>query len=247
MYGFSNAESDSWGAPLTLVCFAASAVLLTSFVLIERRTDHPLLPLHIVWDRGRGGAYASIALAGSGVFAVFLFLTFYMQQNLGFSALKTGVAFLPMTAVIVVTSTTVQTKLLHRLGARNLITGGMTLGLLAMLFFTRLEPGSTYAGHVLPGLLVIGAGMGCIFAPAFGTATLGVQGTEAGVASAMVNTSQQVGGSIGTALLSTIFATAATELRDLARARPGPAPGRRGARLHAGVLVGGGHLRPRAC
>ena len=87
----------------------------------------------------------------------------------------------------------------------------MTLGLLAMLFFTRLEPGSTYAGAVLPGLLVIGAGMGCIFAPAFGTATLGVQGTEAGVASAMVNTSQQVGGSIGTALLSTIFATAAAE------------------------------------
>ena len=211
VYGFSNAESESWGAPLTLFCFAASAVLLTSFVFIERRADHPLLPMHIVWDRGRGGAYASIALAGSGVFGVFLFLTFYMQQTLGFSALKTGVAFLPMTAVIVVTSTTVQTKLLRRVGARQLITAGMTLGLLAMLFFTRLEPGSTYAGAVLPGLLVIGAGMGCIFAPAFGTATLGVQGTEAGVASAMVNTSQQVGGSIGTALLSTIFATAAAD------------------------------------
>jgi EmrB/QacA subfamily drug resistance transporter len=208
VYGFSNAETDSWSAPVTIFALAASAVLLATFVAIERRTTHPLLPLHIVRDRGRGGAYASIALAGSGVFGVFLFLTFYMQQTLGFSALKTGLAFLPMTAMIVVTATTVQTRLLPRLGARKLIATGMTLGLIAMIIFTRLEAGSSYATHVLPGLLVIGVGMGCIFAPAFGTATLGVQGSEAGVASAMVNTSQQVGGSIGTALLSTIFAGA---------------------------------------
>ena len=109
---------------------------------------------------------------------------------------------------IVVTATTVQTRLLPRLGARKLIATGMMLGLAAMLVFTRLEPGGGYAMHVLPGLLLIGVGMGCVFAPAFGTATLGVQGTEAGVASAMVNTSQQVGGSIGTALLSAIFAGA---------------------------------------
>jgi EmrB/QacA subfamily drug resistance transporter len=210
VYGFSHAETDSWSDPVTIFALAASAVLLTAFVAIERRVPSPLLPLHIVRDRGRGGAYASIALAGSGVFGVFLFLTFYMQRNLGFSALKTGLAFLPMTGMIVLTSTTVQTQLLHRIGARRLIAFGMTLGLLAMLIFTRLAPGSSYATHVLPGLLVIGVGMGCIFAPAFGTATLGVQGTEAGVASAMVNTSQQVGGSIGTALLSTIFASAVT-------------------------------------
>ena len=210
VYGFSNAETDAWTAPVTIFALAASAVLLVTFVFIERRAAHPLLPLHIVWDRGRGGAYASIALAGSGVFGVFLFLTFYMQQNLGFSALKTGVAFLPMTATIVVTATTVQTKLLDRVGARRLIAIGMTLGMIAMIIFTRLEPGSSYASHVLPGLLVIGLGMGCIFAPAFGTATLGVKRNEAGVASAMVNTSQQVGGSVGTALLSTIFAGAVT-------------------------------------
>ncbi len=184
-------------------------VLLTSFVVIEQRTESPLLPPHIVWDRGRGGAYASIALAGSGVFGVFLFLTFYMQQTLGFSPIQTGLAFLPMTAMIVVTATTVQTKVLPIIGARRLIAFGMTLGLLVMLFFTQLEVGGSYASHVLPGLLVLGVGMGCIFAPAFGTATLGVQGTEAGVASAMVNTSQQVGGAVGTALLSTIFAHAA--------------------------------------
>ncbi len=195
VYGFSNAETDSWSDPITIFSLAASVVLLGAFIPIERRAEHPLLPLHIVWDRGRGGAYASIALAGAGVFAVFLFLTFYMQQNLGFSALKTGLAFLPMTAMIVVTATTVQTRLLHRIGARRLVAFGMTLGVIAMLIFTRLEPGSSYATHVLPGLLVIGVGMGCIFAPSFGTATLGVRTDEAGVASAMVNTSQQVGGS----------------------------------------------------
>jgi EmrB/QacA subfamily drug resistance transporter len=209
VYGFSNAATESWTDPLTIAALGASVVLLVTFVEIERRTASPLLPLHIVLDRGRGGAYASIALAGSGVFGVFLFLTFYMQDTLGFSALKTGVAFLPMTATIVVTATTVQTQLLHRIGARRLVSFGMTLGLVAMLLFTGLEPAGSYATHVLPGLLVIGMGMGCIFAPAFGTATLGVQGTEAGVASAMVNTSQQVGGSVGTALLSTIFASAA--------------------------------------
>ncbi len=154
VYGFSNAESDVVVAhPLTIwPARRQRGPARPPFVLIERRTEHPLLPLHIVWDRARGGAYASIALAGSGVFGVFLFLTFYMQQTLGFSALKTGVAFLPMTAVIVVTSTTVQTKLLppHR-APRKLISGGMTLGMLAMLFFTRLEPGAATPATCCPG------------------------------------------------------------------------------------------------
>jgi EmrB/QacA subfamily drug resistance transporter len=209
VYGFSNAETHSWSAPLTILALAASVVLLCAFVVIERRTTHPLLPLHIVWDRARGGAYTTIALAGSGVFGVFLFLTYYLQQNLGFSPLTTGVAFLPMTGVIVVTATTVQTRVLGRTGAKPLVVSGMALGVIAMLLFTRLTPDSTYAGQVLPGLLIIGLGMGCIFAPAFSTATLGVDRNEAGVASAMVNTSQQVGGSVGTALLSTFFASSA--------------------------------------
>jgi EmrB/QacA subfamily drug resistance transporter len=209
VYGFSNAETHSWAAPVTIVALVASVVLLTAFVAIERRTKDPLLPLHVVWDRARGGAYASIALAGSGVFGVFLFLTFYMQQNLGLSPLTTGLAFLPMTGMIVVTATTVQTKVLHRTGAKPLVAAGMTLGIIAMILFTRLTPDGAYASHVLPGLIVIGLGMGCIFAPAFSTATLGVDRQEAGIASAMVNTSQQVGGSVGTALLSTLFASAA--------------------------------------
>jgi EmrB/QacA subfamily drug resistance transporter len=209
VYGFSNAETHSWSAPLTIVALAASVVLLVGFVLIERRQAHPLLPLHVVWDRARGGAYASIVLAGSGVFAVFLFLTYFMQQNLAFSPLTTGLAFLPMTALIVTSSTLSQTRILPRTGAKPLIITGMTLGLVAMLLLTRLSPQSSYAGGVLPSLLILGLGMGTIFAPAFGTATLGVARHEAGVASAMVNTSQQVGGSVGTALLSTLFASSA--------------------------------------
>jgi EmrB/QacA subfamily drug resistance transporter len=209
VYGFSNAETSSWSDPITIVALAASAILLTGFVALERRVQHPLLPLHIVWDRARGGAYATIALAGSAVFAVFLFLTYYMQDDLGFSPLKTGLGFLPMTVMIVLTAVTVQTRVLHRTGAKPLVMTGMTLGLIAMILFTRLTPDGAYATHVLPGLVLTGLAMGCVFAPAFSTATLGVQSADAGIASAMVNTSQQVGGSVGTALLSTIFASAA--------------------------------------
>jgi EmrB/QacA subfamily drug resistance transporter len=209
VYGFSNAETHSWSDPVTVIALALSVLLLGGFLAFERRVAHPLLPLHVVWDRARGGAYATIALAGSAVFAVFLFLTYYLQQNLGYSPLSTGLAFLPMSAMIVLTSTTVQTRVLHRTGARPLVMGGMSLGIVAMLLFTQLTPNGAYLTHVLPGLLLTGVGMGCVFAPAFSTATLGVKSSDAGIASAMVNTSQQVGGSIGTALLSTIFAGAA--------------------------------------
>ena len=212
VYGFSNAETHSWSATATIVALVASPVLLTAFVLIERRAKHPLLPLHIIWDRARGGAYTTIALAGAGIFAVFLFLTYFLQQQLGLSPLTTGLAFLPLTGVLVVTSTTVQTRVIQHTGVKPLVLAGTTLGAIAMFLFTRLTPGSSYASNVLPGLLVLGVGMGCIFAPAFSTATLGVEGREAGVASAMVNTSQQVGGSVGTSLLSTIFASAARQL-----------------------------------
>ena len=208
VYGFSNAETHSWSATATIVALVASPVLLTAFVLIERRAKHPLLPLHIIWDRARGGAYTTIALAGAGIFAVFLFLTYFLQQQLGLSPLTTGLAFLPLTGVLVITSTTVQTRVIQHTGVKPLVLAGLTLGAIAMFLFTRLTPSSSYASNVLPGLLVLGVGMGCIFAPAFSTATLGVEGSEAGVASAMVNTSQQVGGSVGTSLLSTIFASA---------------------------------------
>jgi EmrB/QacA subfamily drug resistance transporter len=207
VYGFSNAETHSWTNPVTIVALLACVGLLGLFVATESRVSHPLLPLHIVLDRARGGAYASILLAGAGIFGVFLFLTYFMQQNLHLSPLTTGVAFLPMTALIVTFSAVAQTRLLPRTGAKPLIVTGMVLGLIAMFLLTRLTPGSSYAGGVLPSLLILGSGMGLIFAPSFGTATLGVRANETGVASAMVNTSQQVGGSVGASLLSTLFAS----------------------------------------
>jgi EmrB/QacA subfamily drug resistance transporter len=208
VFGFSNAETHGWGATATVVALIASPLLLTAFVLIERRVKHPLMPLHIVWDRARGGSYVALLMTGAGIFAVFLFLTYFMQQNLAFSPLKTGLAFLPLSAVLVITSTTVQTRVIQRTGVKPLVLLGMALGVVGMLLFTQLTPTSSYGTGVLPGLLVIGVGMGCIFAPSFSAGTLGVPPNEAGIASAMVNTSQQIGGSIGTSLLSTIYATA---------------------------------------
>ena len=206
VYGFSNAETHSWSAGLTIALFAAGAVLLASFVLVERRATHPLLPLRIVTDRSRGGAYASIAIGGAALFSVFLFMTYYMQQILHFSPVKTGLGFLPLTGAIIIVAPLVQTRILPRLGPRRVITFGMTLGVIAMIIFTRLTPGGSYAAHVLPGLVLAGAGTACVVSASFATGTLGVRRTDAGIASAVINTSQQIGGSIGTALLSAIFA-----------------------------------------
>jgi EmrB/QacA subfamily drug resistance transporter len=221
VYGFSNAETQSWTATTTIVALAASPVLLSAFVLIERRAKHPLLPLQIVLDRARGGAYLSILLAAAGIFGVFFFLTFFMQLNLHFSPLTSGLAFLPLTAVLVVTSTTAQTRVLPRTGAKPLVVSGMALGAIAMFLFTRLTPSSTYGANILPGLLVMGVGLGCIFAPAIGTATLGVEPNETGVASAMVNACQQIGGSVGLALLSTLSASAAGDYARTHIGQPG--------------------------
>src|ERR1700744_4911030 len=208
VFGFSNAETHGWGATATVVALVASPLLLIAFVLIERRVRHPLMPLHIVWARARGGSYIALLMTGAGVFAVFLFLTYFMQVNLRFSPLKTGLAFLPLTVVLVITSTTVQTRVIQRTGVKPLVLVGMLLGMVGMVLFAQLTPTSSYGTGVLPGLLVTGAGMGCIFAPAFSAATLGVASNEAGIASAMVNTSQQIGGSVGTSRLSTIYASA---------------------------------------
>jgi EmrB/QacA subfamily drug resistance transporter len=214
VYGFSNAETDSWGAPLTIGMLAASAVLLVSFVALQRRVEHPLLPMRVVLDRDRGGSYLAVGISGAGMFGVFLFLTYYLQQTLGFSPVETGLAFLPMSAAIMVTATSATTMLVPRIGARPLVTLGMVLAAGAMVLLAQLQTDSSYAGNVLPALLVLGVGLGCVFAPAMSGATLGVAPSDAGVASAMVNTSQQVGGSIGTALLSTLFSSAITSFAD---------------------------------
>jgi EmrB/QacA subfamily drug resistance transporter len=214
VYGFSNSESHSWGHPVTIVMLAAAVVLLTAFVLVERRVAHPLLPLRVVADRTRGGSYLAIGISGIALFAVFLFLTYFLQNTKGFSPIESGLAFLPMTAAIVVTAALVNTRFLPKVGPRPLLVLGMSLGAIAMVWLAQIEPDSGYAGHVLPGLIVLGVGMGNIFAPAIATATYGVELRDTGVASAMVNTMQQVGGSIGTALLSSIFASSAASFAE---------------------------------
>jgi EmrB/QacA subfamily drug resistance transporter len=209
VYGFSNAETNGWGSAVTIAGLAAGVALLAAFVAVERRVENPLLPLRVVADRGRAGGFMAIAVVGAGMFGVFLFLTYYMQQTLGLSPLVSGLAFLPMLAMVMPAGTIGQTRLLPRFGPRPLVAAGMLLSAVAMLMLTGVSVHASYGTDVLPGLLVVGIGLGLIFAPAMDTATRGVSGADAGVASALVNTGQQVGGSIGTALLSTLAAGAA--------------------------------------
>ncbi|MBJ7332352.1 MAG: MFS transporter [Solirubrobacteraceae bacterium] len=210
VYGFSRAETDGWTDTLTLVSLGGSAFLLTLFVVLQRVVANPLLPLRIVLDRNRGGAYLGMGVTAIGMFGVFLFLTFFLQRSLGFSPVQSGAAFLPMSITIAISGVLSNTRLLPRFGARRLIPTGMALIAVALTYLAQLDLDSTYVAGVLPALIIMGAGMGQVFAPAFSTATTNVDYRDTGVASAMVNTMQQVGGAVGTALLSTLAASATT-------------------------------------
>jgi EmrB/QacA subfamily drug resistance transporter len=220
VFGFNHAQTASWGDPLTLALLGGGLALLGVFAWLETRVANPLLPLHVVLDRDRGGSYVAVAIAGAGIFGVFLFLTFYLQQTLGYSPVTTGLAFLPLCAAIMTTAMLTTAKVLPRTGAKPLVSTGMGLAALAMVLLTRIGVDTAYATHVLPSLLLAGAGFGLIMAPSMSGATHGVRAADAGVASAMVNTGQQIGGSIGTALLSTLAASAATSFV----ATHGPSP-----------------------
>lgn len=211
VFGFANAETDGWDSPLAWGVLAAAVVLLVAFVLWQRRAAHPLLPLAIVLDRNRAASYLSILIAGAGMFGIFLFVTYFLQASLGFSPMQTGFSFLPMVLMLVLAAQLSTNFLLPRLGAKVMVPIGMALGTVGMLLLTRLQLDSVYAVDVLPALMVLGLAMGSIMPASMQTATLGVDRHFAGVASAMVNTSQQVGGSIGTALLNTIAATATVD------------------------------------
>jgi EmrB/QacA subfamily drug resistance transporter len=210
VYGFTRAEADGWTDSLTLTMFAATVVLLTAFVLVERRVSAPLLPLRVVLERNRGGVYAALGLATIALFGLFLFLTYYLQIVKGYSPIRTGVAFLPMVAGMVTGSTQIGARLMTRVPARYLMTPGLLVASTGMLLLTQIGPNSSYVGLILPAFLLIGLGMGTTFMPAMSLATYGVEPRDAGIASAMINTSQQVGGAIGVALLNTIAAGATT-------------------------------------
>ena len=208
-YGFNEAATKGWSDRLTITFFIVAAILLTSFVIIERKVKNPLMPLRVITERNRGGSYLGSLVVGAGLFSMFLFLGLYLQNILGFSPLKSGFAFLPFTAGIIIFAG-VASQLLPKVGPKALMVPGLVAASIGLLALTRITPETSYLTHVVPSLLIMSSGMALVFIPLTSTSLHGISGHDTGVASAMVNTSQQIGGSLGTALLSTIAVTATT-------------------------------------
>ncbi len=202
VFGLVRANSWGWASATTILVFAAAAVLLTVFVVLQLRGRHPLVPPRLFRNRTLVGADVGMLVAGAGIFGVFFFLTLYMQDVLHYSALKTGVAYLPISAALVISSG-VGARMLGRVGARPILVTGFGLGAVAMLLLVRLSPTTGYL-DVLPPLLLLGAGMGGAFVSVTSSAVSGVPQEDAGIASALLNSSQQIGGSIGLAVLTAV-------------------------------------------
>jgi EmrB/QacA subfamily drug resistance transporter len=210
VYGLSNAETHAWSAPQTWAFLAVGVAILALFVYFEARVSHPLLPLRIPGDRDRGGSYLAVFITGAGMFGCFLFVTYYLQDMLGYSPVRTGLAFLPMVASVMLAAQISTILLLPRIGPQLPVAVGMLLATAGMAWLTGIHVLGDYPVQVLPQTILVGLGMGFVIAPAMNVATMGVRPTDAGVASATVNTSQQIGGSIGIALLSSLATSAAT-------------------------------------
>jgi EmrB/QacA subfamily drug resistance transporter len=208
-YGFNEAATKGWSATSTLSFLLISIVLLISFVVIETKVANPMMPLRVVTERNRGGSYLGSLIVGAGLFSMFLFLGLYLQNILGFSPLKSGFAFLPFTAGIIF-GAGIASQLLPKFGPKPLMVPGLISASIGLLLLTRITPETSYATHVVPSLLIMSFGMALVFIPLTSTSLHGISGRDTGVASAMVNTSQQIGGSLGTALLSTIAVTASS-------------------------------------
>src|ERR1700728_4136875 len=208
VYGFSNAAAHSWHAPSTWGFLAAGAVLLPAFAWWMSRAPHPLLPPRVVLDRNRGGAYASMLVASAGLFGIFLFLTYYLQQTLGYSPLVTGVAFLPVSAGLILAANLSTIVLMPRIGPKPLVASGMLAAAGAMVWLARLGPHTGYAAGVLGPIILAAVGVGMVIAPVINTGTFGVAPQDAGVASATVTVGQQLGASGVTLRLNTIYAGA---------------------------------------
>jgi EmrB/QacA subfamily drug resistance transporter len=225
VYGFTEAAKPDvgWTARSTVAFLVAAAVLLGAFLLVESRVQNPMLPLWILRDRNRGGAYLVFLLVGAGLFAMFLFLTFYLQVVLGYSPLTSGYAFLPFSGGIIV-SAGIVSQLLPKVGPKPLMIVGLVMATAAMLWLTQITPGNDYVSHVLPAMIVMSLGMAGVFIPSASLALVGVGGHDAGIASAVLNTAQQIGGSLGVALLNTLYASAVTSIMISERLQPVPTP-----------------------
>ena len=232
IFGITRAESEGWTGTSTLVFLGVGLVLLAIFVVVESRSPHPLLPLRILANRNRGGAYLASLFIGVGLFAIFLFLSYFFQGVLGYSPLESGLLFLPLTAGIIV-SAGITSRLLPIIGPRFITGGGFALTIVGLLLLQRMSESSTYIGDILPSMILVGLGIGFVFVPLSATALFGVGDADAGVASAVLNAAQQVGGSVGVAFLNTI-ATSATTAYIVVNQLPGP----NGAALVEGFTTG---------
>jgi EmrB/QacA subfamily drug resistance transporter len=207
VYGFTMAATDGWGSSTTLTFLAAAAVLIGTFVVIEQRTAHPLLPMRVILDRNRGGSFLASLLVGIAMLGTFLSLTFYFQGTEHYSAMKTGLAFLPFSIGIVL-GATLAGRLAIRVGPRAIMTTGIGIAAVGLWLFTTLQVHSSYVTVVLPAELIVSFALGMTFVAMNSTALVGVDPDDAGVASALLNSTQQTGSSMGAALTNTIAATA---------------------------------------
>jgi EmrB/QacA subfamily drug resistance transporter len=208
VYGFSNAATHGWHATSTWGFLAAGGLLLIAFAVWIGRVSQPILPPRILLDRNRGGADIAVFVASLCLFATLFFLTFYLQRTLHYSPIKTGLAFLPISACLAIAANLSTIVLMPRFGPRPVITGGLLVAAGAMAWLAHLGSHASYTGGVLGPIVVAGLGLGMVIAPAINTGTYGVSPQDAGIASATVTVGQQLGASIGTSLLNTIFATA---------------------------------------
>lgn len=222
VYGITQAESVGWNGTTTLSFMGLGLVLLAAFLFVETKTSHPLLPLRILANRNRGGAYLASFFVGIGLFAMFLFLTYFFQAVLGFTPLQSGLLFLPFSAGVIV-SAGLASQLLPRFGPRWVTATGFGLAIIGMALLTTMSPSSAYVSGILPSLIIISLGMGLIFVPLSAVSLFAIGNHDAGVASAVLNTSQQIGGSIGVAFLNTVAASA-TAAYIVANNLQGPTP-----------------------
>jgi EmrB/QacA subfamily drug resistance transporter len=210
VYGFSNAATHNWHTPSTYGFLIAGVALAVVFAIWQGRAANPLLPPRVVLDRNRGGAYLSMLIASSGMFGTFLFLTYYLQQTLGYSPVVAGFAFLPIAGGIATAANLSTIVLMPRVGPKPLVATGMLVAAGAAVWLAQLGAHTAYVDGVLGPLILTGIGLGMVIAPSINTGTYGVAQQDAGVASASVTVGQQLGASIGTSLLNTIFASAVT-------------------------------------
>jgi EmrB/QacA subfamily drug resistance transporter len=210
VYGLGEAAADGWSSASVIVPLVAAVALLGLFVLVQMKVASPLLPMRILADRNRAGAFLTIIFAVLGMYGTFLFLTYLLQTVDHYSPLKTGVAFLPLMALNGLAATQLASRLMPHLRTRVLVVPGLLLAAVGVFLLTRLTPGAGYASHILPTELLLGLGLGIALVPCISTATNKAEPRDVGVTAATTNTTQQIGASIGTALLNTIAATATT-------------------------------------